>query len=143
MKTIPRLSKKGMTLLELTVVILVLLALIAILFVGGRAWKRGADRAASVLMIRNVQNAVRSYANMNEKVPGGDVSPSDIFGPGKYLEVDPTAAGSKHPAGDPYSYAYVANGGAKIPQIGELYIHTTGGTEPEYYNPDPDEIAEW
>jgi prepilin-type N-terminal cleavage/methylation domain-containing protein len=143
MKTIPRLNKKGMTLLELTVVILVLLALIAILFVGSRAWKRGADRAASVMMIRNVQQAVRSYANMNEKVPGGEVSPSELFGPGKFFESDPTAPDTKHPAGDPYSYAYVANAGEKIPQIGELYIHTTGGTEPEYYNPDPNEIADW
>ena len=32
---------KGMTLLELTVVILVLLSLIYILFIGARAWKKG------------------------------------------------------------------------------------------------------
>ena len=37
--------KAGMTLLELTVVILVLLSLISILFVGARAWKKGSDRA--------------------------------------------------------------------------------------------------
>lgn len=33
--------KSGMTLLELTVVILVLLSLISILFIGARAWKKG------------------------------------------------------------------------------------------------------
>ena len=43
----------GMTLLELTVVILVLLSLISILFIGARAWKKGSDRAASILTIRN------------------------------------------------------------------------------------------
>ena len=51
--------KAGMTLLELTVVILVLLSLISILFIGARAWKKGADRAGCILNIRNVQQAVR------------------------------------------------------------------------------------
>ncbi|MBC7981098.1 MAG: prepilin-type N-terminal cleavage/methylation domain-containing protein, partial [Armatimonadetes bacterium] len=40
-------AKSGMTLLELTVVILVLLSLISILFIGARAWKKGSDRAAA------------------------------------------------------------------------------------------------
>jgi type II secretory pathway pseudopilin PulG len=56
---------KGMTLLELTVVILVLLSLISVLFIGARAWKKGSDRAACILNIRNTQQAVRSYMNMN------------------------------------------------------------------------------
>ena len=34
-----KIRKSGMTLIELTVVILVLLSLISILFVGARAWK--------------------------------------------------------------------------------------------------------
>ncbi len=37
--------KSGMTLLELTVVILVLLSLISILFIGARAWKKGSAPA--------------------------------------------------------------------------------------------------
>jgi type II secretory pathway pseudopilin PulG len=55
----------GMTLLELTVVILVLLSLISILFVGARAWKKGSDRSANILNLRNAQQAVRGHANMN------------------------------------------------------------------------------
>ena len=51
--------KSGMTLLELTVVILVLLSLISILFIGARAWKKGSDRAGCIMNIRNVQQAVR------------------------------------------------------------------------------------
>lgn len=70
-------SKSGMTLLELTVVILVLLSLIAILFIGARAWKKGSDRAGCILNIRNVQQAVRGYANMN---PGKVIATSAIFG---------------------------------------------------------------
>ena len=56
--------KAGMTLLELTVVILVLLSLISILFIGARAWKKGSDRAANILNIRNVQQAVRAHCRM-------------------------------------------------------------------------------
>jgi prepilin-type N-terminal cleavage/methylation domain-containing protein len=59
--------KSGMTLLELTVVILVLLSLISILFVGARAWKKGSDRSACIINIRNVQQAVRGYMNMNQQ----------------------------------------------------------------------------
>ena len=57
--------KSGMTLIELTVVILVLLSLISILFVGARAWKKGSDRAGCIMNIRNVQQGVRSFQNIN------------------------------------------------------------------------------
>ena len=57
--------KAGMTLLELTVVILVLLSLISILFIGARAWKKGSDRSACIINIRNVQQACRGLINMN------------------------------------------------------------------------------
>ncbi len=55
---------RGLTLLEITVVITVLLALVSIMFCGTRAWKRGSDRAACVLTQRNVQVATRSYQNL-------------------------------------------------------------------------------
>jgi len=58
--------KSGMTLLELTVVILVLLSLISILFVGARAWKKGSDRSANILNIRNTQQAMRGHENMRQ-----------------------------------------------------------------------------
>lgn len=55
-----------MTLLELTMVVLVLLALVSILFVGARAWVRGADRSENIMNIRNVQQAMRGHQNMND-----------------------------------------------------------------------------
>ncbi len=55
---------RGLSLLELTVVIATLIALISVLFVGSRAWKRGSDRAGCVLTLRNVQMATRSYQNL-------------------------------------------------------------------------------
>jgi prepilin-type N-terminal cleavage/methylation domain-containing protein len=82
-------AKSGMTLIELTVVILVLLSLISILFVGAKAWKVGSDRAANVMNIRNVQQAVRGHAAMNDIVQaetapiviaGGAVPRAAIFG---------------------------------------------------------------
>lgn len=62
--------KAGMTLLEISVVILVLLTLIAVLFVGAQAYKRSADRAACILNIRNGQQAMRTIQNTNQLAIG-------------------------------------------------------------------------
>ena len=66
-------ANSGMTLIELTVVILVLLSLISILFIGAKAWKVGSDRAANIMNLRNVQVAVRGHAAMND-IPQADAS---------------------------------------------------------------------
>lgn len=104
-KTQNKAIKSGMTLLELTVVILVLLSLIAILFVGARAWKKGSDRSACIMNIRNVQQAVRGHQNMTNT---GDTTPAaaTIYGTGAdvYLPA-PTC-----PAGGTYTYAEPATG---------------------------------
>ncbi len=83
-------ARSGMTLIELTVVILVLLSLVSILFVGAKAWKQGSDRAANVINLRNVQQAVRGHAAMNDiaqadasvtpNIVGGAVTRATIFG---------------------------------------------------------------
>ena len=131
-----------MTLLELTVVILVLLSLISILFIGARAWKKGSDRAASILQIRNVQQAVRSYANMNGVNPGATVGTleTDVFGPGKFIENKPTGVG-KHPAGGTYQFTIAAP--TIVPDIGDLYMETTGGDTPEEFNPKAGSHDDW
>ncbi|MBC8126009.1 MAG: prepilin-type N-terminal cleavage/methylation domain-containing protein, partial [Gloeobacteraceae cyanobacterium ES-bin-144] len=91
--------KSGMTLLELTVVILVLLSLISILFVGARAWKAGSDRAGCILNLRNVQQAVRAYQNSYDKgKTSGSISGADLIGSGKYVETIPVC-----PAGGAYT----------------------------------------
>jgi len=102
--------KSGMTLLELTVVILVLLSLISILFIGARAWKKGSDRAGCILNIRNVQQAVRGHANMRELAIGATITDADIFGTSGYLK-DPVC-----PAQGVYTKAGV------VPIIGALFI---------------------
>lgn len=130
--------KAGMTLLELTVVILVLLSLISILFIGARAWKKGSDRAASILQIRNVQQAVRSYSNMNGKNPGDTVATlsSEIFGAEKFITTNPTAG--SHPAGTGYSYSIAAP--TVIPTIGTLYMRVSGANAAEY---EPTNVQDW
>ena len=133
-------TKSGMTLLELTVVILVLLSLISILFIGARAWKRGSDRATSILQIRNVQQAVRSYSNMNGKNAGETVTglQGEIFGAGQFIENDPTAG--THPAGGGHQYAIAAP--TVIPAVGTLYMEVTGPDAVDYM-PDPLTVADW
>jgi prepilin-type N-terminal cleavage/methylation domain-containing protein len=139
-------AKSGMTLLELTVVILVLLSLISILFIGARAWKKGSDRSASILTIRNVQQAVRSYSNMNGKNEGiaGEVALTDIFGAGKFMQNNPTAG--SHPGGAGLAYAITAP--TVVPVAGTLYLTVTGSatsdaTPASYYSPTAGSYGDW
>lgn len=107
-----------MTLLELTVVILVLLSLISILFIGARGWKRGSDRALCIINIRNMQSGVRSFSNMYGYSPGQSVSGLQIriVGLGKFVEKAPIC-----PAAGNYSYG-TAFGVDTVPPVGELYL---------------------
>ncbi len=82
---------RGMTLVELTVVILVILSLISVLFISGVKYKDGADQANCILNIRMVQQATRSWQNVNN-VPADGETPIDedaIYGDGKYLPFRP------------------------------------------------------
>lgn len=124
----------GMTLLELTVVILVLLSLIAILFVGARAWKKGSDRAANIMNIRNVQQAVRAHANMQGLLVGDDLASTVIFGNGTtdgYLK-------EPKPPATSLTYAF----GDKVPAIGTLYLTVTG-TDAADYAPATTTYSDW
>ncbi len=132
-------TNKGMTLLELTVVILVLLSLISILFIGARAWKKGSDRAANILNIRNVQQAVRGHMNMfnipTPATPGSGVEllNAKIVGADQYLNA-PTAPGTG------ISYGYLD----KAPAVGELYLKATyTGTAEADYAPDAASYTQW
>lgn len=111
----------GMTLLELTVVILVLMTLITILFFGAQAWKRGSDRALCIMQIQNVQKAVRSYSNLYGYSPGATVSglKNQIIGLGRFVETTPTCPGN-----GTYSFGQTS-GADTIPPIGELYLQCT------------------
>ncbi len=104
-------KQAGLTLIEVTLVIAVLLGLISVLFIGVSAYKEGSNRAKCILNISNIQKAVRSYQNMYEK-PIATVALLNVFtGPGKMLETVPTC-----PSGGTYAVAGI------IPAIGTAYL---------------------
>lgn len=111
--------RRGMTLLELTVVILVLLSLISILFVGAQAWKKGSDRTLCIINIQSVQKGVRSFSNLYGYGPGQSVAGLQlrVVGLGKFVENTPTC-----PSTGAYSYGGTF-GADTIPPIGELYLN--------------------
>lgn len=129
-------AKSGMTLLELTVVILVLLSLISILFVGARAWKKGSDRAANIMNIRNVQQAVRGQQNMRGLAVAALLPKESIVGEAGFLR-EPTPPDS----GIVYTGQYLGT----VPGPGILYL------DPVYnspliagdYHPEATAILQW
>ena len=131
-------SKSGMTLLELTVVILVLLSLISILFIGARAWKKGSDRAANILNIRNVQQAVRAHINVRGLVGSDPVVASDIVGSGKYLNT-PISPNTD------ITYPALANTTVTLLPAGTLFLKATyaDAQATSDFAPVPATIVEW
>jgi hypothetical protein len=121
-------GRSGMTLIELTVIIVVLLLLISVMFIGGTAWKRGSDRAGCVLNLRNVQVAARSYQNLYGYNFGGrpyaengtqDIA-RHLLDKG-YIErklYDQAKGAEPCPSGGTYSCAAPDI----FPQAGELYL---------------------
>ena len=131
--------KSGMTLLELTVVILVLLSLISILFIGARAWKKGSDRAANILNIRNAQQAVRGHANVRGIADGGACIETTIYG----LALDGVGGYLRKPT-PPNTDIATYTGGTVVPIAGVLWL-VAGyvGTGAADFAPDAATIADW
>lgn len=126
----------GMTLLEMTVVIMVLLSLISILFFGVQAWKRGSDRAVCIIQIQNVQKSMRGYANLHGFWPGSNVPDlqSRLIGIGGFMENTPVCPGN----GD-YSFGQTY-GTDTIPPVGTLYMECSLATSDEHL---PVSHADW
>ena len=114
-------SNAGMTLIEVTLVIAVLLGLISVLFIGVKAYKQGSDRAKCILNVSTVQKAVRSYQNLYELDEGDTIAQTAIVGSGKMLEVAPGCP----TAGNAYTWS------ATVPTTGSLMItcDDAGGTD--------------
>ena len=109
-----KLNKKGqagLTLIEVTLVIAVLLGLISVLFIGVAAYKKGSDRAKCILNIATVQKAVRSYQNLYEKNIGDALVKGDVTGSGKMIETEPTC-----PASGTYTW------GTTVPAASTAYL---------------------
>lgn len=138
--------RRGMSLLELTVVLVVLMSLTGMFFVSSRIWKRGADRAECLLTLRNVQVAARSYQNLYGYSSGERMEPSQ---------------GAQNIALQLYTRGYLeekqfrqsqgeiaCSGGGfyscplpdTFPPVGELYLRCSLEAEQEHV---PLEHAEW
>lgn len=124
----------GMTLIELTVVIVVLLLFLGMGFIGVRAWKAGSDRAACVLNIYHAQEAVRSFSNLHGYNPGQTLASVDVeaqvFGLNNFIQARPSC---------PTKGAYSTKGNT-IPAYGTLYLTCSlAGTAKHQ----PEEFHQW
>ncbi len=106
-----RKSILGLTLIEVTLVVALLLGLISVTFIGVKTYKEGADRAKCLVTSASVQKAMRSYQNMYELEEGDSLLDSSLIGPGKMFEVKPEC---------PRYGGYVWN--MVVPGIGTPYI---------------------
>ena len=129
--------RPGMTLVELAVVIGAMLLLLSFVFPMAGAWKEGSFRAQCILNMRNVQQGVRAYANLNG-LKSGDGPASDtsvdladeIIGEDKFVERMPTCS-----SGGSYSFS-----GNEIPDPGELFMSCSlGGSR----NHTPQTVSDW
>lgn len=105
---------KGLTLIEITLVIAVLLGLISVLFIGVSAYREGSNRAKCILNISSYQKAVRSYQNLYEA--SGTYNVADIAGTGNLLETFPScpSAGVYTPTSTATAVAFPGVGTAAL-----------------------------
>ena len=126
MKTRALKLSKGMSLLEITLVLGLTLALITALLFGISAFQDGSDRARCIMNLVNMQKAMRSFMNLYEFKPGvafkanpragisGNLE-GNVFGKGKFIETKPTC-----PSGD--GTTQYSTGADKFPDVGEMWI---------------------
>lgn len=125
-----------MTLLEMTVVILVLMSLVSLLFAGSRAWKQGADRSNCIVQIHSVQKALRGHCNMRGFSIGDTLTDlqSELIGYGKYVSTTPIC-----PAAGTYTFGQ-EHGADVVPPIGTLYMQCSLADSRDH---EPSEYSEW
>lgn len=104
-------NESGLTLIEVTLVVAVLLGLISVLFLGVAAYKKGSNRASCILNMTTMQKAVRSYANLYQLDVGDSISKTQLVGADKMIETAPVC-----PAEGVYTY------NATIPPVGSVFL---------------------
>jgi len=84
----------GMTLVEISLVVSILLSLISIIFVGVTSFLQGSSRAKCILTQSKLQKIVVSFANLNE-LNSGDTVPGLVptLVSDKYIAITPTCPG--------------------------------------------------
>jgi type II secretory pathway pseudopilin PulG len=99
-KTTGRFQTSGMTLIEVSLVIALMLGLISVAFLGIGAYRKGSDKARCRMQLAAVQKAVRAQANFQNLSIGASFTSAEAFGAGKALETAPVC-----PSGGAYSWA--------------------------------------
>lgn len=125
-----------MTLLEIALVVALLLSLIAIMFLGISAYKKGADRAKCLIQLSSIQKVVRSYQNTYDRLVGSAlIHNTTLMGAGLYFE----AVLDCPDTGTPGVYTYMT----VIPAAGTAYATCSlaGGTT--VHNPTAAAVATW
>src|SRR6187549_435174 len=105
-----RFHAAGMTLIEISLVIALLLGLIAVVFLGIGSYRKGSDKAKCKMQLAAAQKAVRSQANFQNLDIGAVFTEAQAFGPGMALENAPTC-----PSGGEYTWT------GTIPLLGVPY----------------------
>lgn len=83
-------GKPGMTLIEITVVILVILTLVSVMFIGANIYKQSTNRANCILTISHIHQSVRVNQNLNDRQPLVDALEwDDIIGEDKFIVTMP------------------------------------------------------
>lgn len=96
-------------------VMMVALGSTSTLFVGARAWKRGSDRSAVIMNIRNCQQAMRGHQNMHDLKTGDPFTRKDLEEYMNFPEDIKVSGGwIRFEAGD------------SITPVGELWLKVTG-----------------
>jgi type II secretory pathway pseudopilin PulG len=132
-----RLNASGMTLIEISLVIALLLGLIAVVFMGLGTYRQGADKAKCKMQLSAVQKVVRSAANMqNLNINDPLVNGTAVFGTGLLMENAPIC-----PSGGTYTWADI------VPPVGTPYGNCsfagTGTTSTHVLDVDGGETADW
>jgi type II secretory pathway pseudopilin PulG len=104
-------SNAGLTLIEVTLVVAVLLGLIGVIFIGATSYKEGSNRSMCILHISQVQKAVRAYQNMYQRNFGDSCTQTVLVGTGRMLEVPPIC-----PSGGTYTWL------GTIPPLDTAYL---------------------
>ena len=92
----------GMTLIEISLVIALLLGLIAVVFMGLGTYRKGADKAKCRIQLAQTQKAIRSYANFQnlQGAAAAAFGKAQAFGAGLAMETEPVC-----PSGTAYAWA--------------------------------------
>lgn len=112
MEQVKRTPPRGMTLVEVTLVILILMGMANVLFWGSVAFKHASNRQACVMNLASFQKAVRSLQNLNELRAGDEVLGSQIIGPGQFFETAPQCP----------DISGVYQWMATVPETGEAFV---------------------